>query len=232
MAQIPSTDDSVVDELGRLEIQSGFPELRLQELRFLKMLISRMIICKERNIDFQWYIAQFKLKVLLENEDGSHAAKKYESQLRKMLAALLDSIKFIDLANLKTGTVVPVRNQFLVLAEKLRFLKVLVLFLTKRCIDHQILKDFIDYENDSVHDASCLSIFYLLKGKDEMIAQGWEILLSDLLQKFMLCTPGMIIKLLKASKSSRSKKFEVGEIAVRLVDFLLERFSYPFEGLC
>ncbi|CAI9102443.1 OLC1v1000718C1 [Oldenlandia corymbosa var. corymbosa] len=136
-----------------------------------------------------------------------------------------------DLSNLNASIIVSVKNQPLVLQEKLSFLGTLLDLFPIRCPNHQksILKDFMVCMKDLVHDATTLFLFCFQKWNDEKMARNWGILLSDLLQKCMFCTPEMIISLLKASNSMRSDKFRNRQHVVRLVNFLLEDLAEPLK---
>ncbi|CAI9093656.1 OLC1v1029211C1 [Oldenlandia corymbosa var. corymbosa] len=81
-------------------------------------------------------------------------------------------------------------------------------------------------------DAATLSLSCLLKGKDAQLDQGMEKMFSDLLEMIIPRAPEvveMFIGLLEVSNPSRSDKFRVGEIVVRLVDFLQEDVADPLK---
>ncbi|CAI9111954.1 OLC1v1012306C3 [Oldenlandia corymbosa var. corymbosa] len=150
------------------------------------------------------------------------------AEILGLLRLLLES--FQHLVNLESEIVGSVKNQIRVLIEKLSSLRNLVRDLSARStsVDQdQELEDFRDF----VKDAASLSLVFLLKGEDNgKKAQGLETLVSDLLHKFKPCAPkvaGTFIRLLKASESTSSDKFQVGKNVVGLVDFLLEELVGP-----
>ncbi|CAI9114231.1 OLC1v1014900C1 [Oldenlandia corymbosa var. corymbosa] len=258
MAHSSTGVDSVVHALGQLDIQPGFPEILRQELRFLKIFISCLTKCEGADKDINLTNAIVSIEAILKEADVDSIApdlctkfEQFEPEIKRLSAVLLDSLKsfscsgdeilefinclsanFQDLANIKADLFLPVMNQIMVLGEKLSFLRILVDFSAKRCTDQKMLEDFLDYVKDLVQDVALMSLLFLLKGKDEMIAQGLETTFLHLLQKFKPCTPEsiwMYVRLLKASKSTRSDKFQSGEIVIRFVDFLLEGLVVPLK---
>ncbi|CAI9111939.1 OLC1v1012289C1 [Oldenlandia corymbosa var. corymbosa] len=149
---------------------------------------------------------------------------------------LLDCLvrNFQDLANLKNDIIVSSKNQIMGIRRKLSVLRTLVDFSAKRCTDHQMLDYFLNYVKDLVDSAASLSVLCLLKGKDgTMAAQGLETFFSEQLEKCLPTNPEvteMFIGVLKASKSSRSHKFQVGEDVVYLVDIILKDLVDPSKG--
>ncbi|CAI9099209.1 OLC1v1035994C1 [Oldenlandia corymbosa var. corymbosa] len=155
-----------------------------------------------------------------------------ELDITNMIAFLIGSLKsmsctsdeileFIDclienLANLKADVIVSVKDRIMVLGRNISVLRTLVYFSARRrCIDSQILEDFLNYVKSSLHDAAYVSFLCLLRGKDEMKALGLETMFSVLLQKFIPGSPIILGRLLGVL---RSDKFQVNQDAVRLVD--------------
>ncbi|CAI9113293.1 OLC1v1013866C1 [Oldenlandia corymbosa var. corymbosa] len=170
--------------------------------------------------------------------------EQFEPKIKAMCAVSLDSLlsmpfssdeflrffdclveSFMDLVNLKAYTAGFTKNQIMVNRGKLSFLRTLLDFSAKRCIDPQILQQFLSYVRVVVHDAAFSFLSLLLKGKEAAMAQGLEAISNNLLQRLMPCTLGtvkMFVSLLKASKSSRFYKFQVLQVVVSLTDFILE----------
>ncbi|KAL3510509.1 hypothetical protein ACH5RR_029910 [Cinchona calisaya] len=151
-------------------------------------------------------------------------------------------LEFMDsvIKNLKVfmewidGIDVPVKSQIRVLEEKLSILRNLIDFVAGRCIDDQKLEDLLDYVNDWVNKAACLSLLYWLDGKDERMFARLETMLSNLLQKIRPYNPKVTWIFVRALNDSNSSpvgldKLLIGQIVVSLVDLLLEELRNPLK---
>ncbi|CAI9099925.1 OLC1v1036821C1 [Oldenlandia corymbosa var. corymbosa] len=260
--------DPVVEEMGRLEIQSGFPQVLLRlELRFLMRYLGCLFRCREAEEDVNLNNALESFRDILE-EDGfylefipqeemdtvfsclSNRFEQLEPKLRKICFTLLDSFEsmcsssneilrvmdaliehFLDLDNLKPDVILSFNNKSLIHSKKLIFLRNLVDVSEKTCFDRETLLKFLDYvKKDWVQSSARLSLWCLINGKNEpTLSQGFEAaepeILLDQQKKFMFGNPEvakMIIRLLTASKPSKSDTVQTSEVVVGFVAFLLE----------
>ncbi|CAI9111947.1 OLC1v1012298C1 [Oldenlandia corymbosa var. corymbosa] len=267
MAHISPGVDAVVKELGRLDIQSGFSEVLLHELRFLIRFLFWLWDCKKARIKPYLRNATDALEAVL-REAGVIAERKdlgdvkdwdsvapallnkleqFEPEIRKIGSLSLDSLRstscssdeilelvndlvwnFKDFAKLKPDIHDSAKERIWVVVRKLRVLRSLVHFSAKGFNNHQLMENFLICAKDLMHNAAFLSLFFLLKGKDGTMAQEWETVFSDQLEKCMPRTPEvaeMFVGFLKASRPRRSDKIPVGQDIVSLVDLLLLKGS-------
>ncbi|CAI9111949.1 OLC1v1012300C1 [Oldenlandia corymbosa var. corymbosa] len=156
MAHTSSGVDTVVEELSRLDIQSGFPEVLQQELGFLISFMAHLYDCEESENEIHLHNGIVALDVLLKevgliNELGNiRGIEDWDSNLAYLKADVLDFVK----------------DQIVVLWRKLSVLRTLVDFSAKTCTDHQNLQEFLHFVKDLVDNTSFLSRFFLLKGKE------------------------------------------------------------------